>query len=174
MVDITNEEFREFALRPQRPIPGQSLTTNPDTPWAWERPPLLTNKDEALAFFLELFTEEERFAAIIQSLEEGVPVMDLVQLFLIQSFRDGEINPNLMLLLAEPLAFMIMALGERAGVDDIKIVEDPDDPDIDEVQTNQFAKLLTNIKQPEDDEDFPIEEKIEEVDFDSLLAKGEE
>ena len=100
--------------------------------------------------------------------------MDLVQLFLIQRFRDGEINPNLMLLLAEPLAFMIMALGERAGVDDIKIVEDPDDPDIDEVQTNQFAKLLTNIKQPEDDEDFPIEEKIEEVDFDSLLAKGEE
>ena len=135
---------------------------------------MFTNKDEALAFFLELFTEEERFAAIIQSLEEGVPVMDLVQLFLIQSFRDGEINPNLMLLLAEPLAFMIMALGERAGVDNIKIVEDPDDPDIDEVQTNQFAKLLTNIKQPEDDEDFPIEEKIEEVDFDSLLAKGEE
>ena len=174
MVDITNEEFRQFALRPQRPIPGQSLTTNPDTPWAWERPPLFTNKDEALAFFLELFTEEERFAAIIQSLEEGVPVMDLVQLFLIQSFRDGEINPNLMLLLAEPLAFMIMALGERAGVDDIKIVEDPDDPDIDEVQTNQFAKLLNNIKQPEDDEDFPIEEKIEEVNFDSLLAKGEE
>tara|TARA_R100001126_G_C4808281_1_gene140534 strand:- start:231 stop:755 length:525 start_codon:yes stop_codon:yes gene_type:complete len=174
MVDITDEEFRQFALRPQRPIPGQSLTTNPDTPWAWERPPLLTNKDEALAFFLELFTEEERFAAIIQSLEEGVPVMDLVQLFLIKSFRDGEINPNLMLLLAEPLAFMIMALGERAGVDDIKIVEDPDDPDIDEVQTNQFAKLLNNIKQPEDDEDFPIEEKIEEVNFDSLLAKGEE
>ena len=174
MVDITDEEFRQFALRPQRPIPGQSLTTNPETPWAWERPPLLTNKDEALAFFLELFTEEERFAAIIQSLEEGVPVMDLVQLFLIKSFRDGEINPNLMLLLAEPLAFMIMALGERAGVDDIKIVEDPDDPDIDEVQTNQFAKLLNNIKQPEDDEDFPIEEKIEEVNFDSLLAKGEE
>ena len=111
MVDITNEEFRQFALRPQRPIPGQSLTTNPDTPWPWERPPLFTNKDDALVYFLELFTEEERFAAIIESLEEGVPVMDLVQLFLVKSFQDGEINPNLMLLLAEPIAFMIMALG---------------------------------------------------------------
>ena len=173
MVDITNEEFRQFALRPQRPIPGQSLTTNPETPWPWERPPLFTNKDDALVYFLELFTEEERFAAIIESLEEGVPVMDLVQLFLVKSFQDGEINPNLMLLLAEPIAFMIMALGERAGVQDIKITEDFNDPDVDEVQTNQFAKLLTNIKQPEDDEDFPIEEKIEEVDFDSLLARGE-
>ena len=65
MVDITDEEFRQFAMNTKRPIPGQSLTTNPDTPWAWERPPLFTNKDDALAFFLELFTEEERYSAII-------------------------------------------------------------------------------------------------------------
>ena len=45
MVDITDEEFRQFAMNTKRPIPGQSLTTNPDTPWAWEPPPFLTNKD---------------------------------------------------------------------------------------------------------------------------------
>jgi len=176
MVDITDEEFRQFAMNTKRPIPGQSLTTNPDTPWAWERPPLFTNKDEALAFFLELFTEEERYSAIIKSLDEGVPVMDLVQLFLIQSFRDGEINPNLMLLLAEPLAFMIMALGERAGVDDIKITADFEEVDIEDENNKQVSKLqelLGTIKEPEDDEDFNIEEKIEDINMPSLMDRGE-
>ena len=165
MVDITDEEFRSFAARTARPIPGQSLTENPDTPWAWEKPPEFVTKDAALVHFL--FQEKQRYEAIIESLEEGLPVMDLVELFLTESFEEGEINPDLMLMLAEPLAFMIMALGEKAGVEDINVSEDPDDPDEDdEDEDEQFSKfrdIISTIKKPQDDEDFKIKEKLDEA-----------
>ena len=181
MVDLTNNELREFGMRTARPIPGQSLTENPETPWPWETPPEFTTKDDALVHFLELFQQPERYQAIIESLEEGVPVMDLVELFLTQSFQEGEINPDLMLMLAEPLAFMIMALAERAGVENINVSEDPDDPDDpdedeDEENTEEFSKfrqLLGTIDEPKDDEDFLIEEKLDEIELPSLMAKGE-
>jgi len=183
MVDLTNNELREFGMRTARPIPGQSLTENPETPWPWETPPEFTTKDDALVHFLELFQQPERYEAIIESLQEGMPVMDLVELFLKQSFQEGEINPDLMLMLAEPLAFMIMALGERAGVENIKVSEDPDDPDDpdededeDEENTEEFSKfrqLLGTIDEPKDDEDFPIEKKLDEIELPSLMAKGE-
>jgi hypothetical protein len=81
-----------------------------------------------------------------------------------------------MLLLAEPLAFMIMALGERAGVDDIKITEDFEEVDIEDKNNKQVSKLqelLGTIKEPEDDEDFNIEEKIEDINMPSLMDRGE-
>tara|TARA_R100001510_G_scaffold45812_1_gene42548 strand:- start:1745 stop:2317 length:573 start_codon:yes stop_codon:yes gene_type:complete len=167
MVDLTDNELREFGLRTSRPIPGESLTGNPETPWPWETPPEFTTKDDALEYFLELFQQPERYQAIIESLEEDVPVMDLVQLFLTQSFQEGQINPDLMLMLVEPLAFMIMALGEKAGIENINISEDPDDPDEDEddedEQFSKFKDIISTIKKPQDDEDFKIEEKLDEV-----------
>jgi hypothetical protein len=170
-MEFTDDELRQFAMSTKRPIPGQSLTTNPETPWPWETPPEFTSKDEALSYFLDFLTQEERHEAILDSLEEGVPVMDLVQMFLIRSFQEGEINVNLMLLLAEPLAFMIMALGERANIENIKISEDPDDPEQDRTEYSKFKTLMKDIKEPQDDEDFNIEEKIEELP--SLMERGE-
>ena len=167
-------------MRTARPIPGQSLTENPETPWPWETPPEFTTKDDALVHFLELFQQQERYEAIIESLEEGLPVMDLVELFLTESFEEGEINPDLMLMLAEPLAFMIMALGERAGVENIIISEDPDDPDDEDDedmvdnQFRNFKDIIGTIETPKDDEDFQIEEKLDEIELPSLMAKGEQ
>jgi hypothetical protein len=92
-MDITDEEYRAFATRMKRPVPGQSLTNSPETPWPWEKPPQFTSKEDALSFFFDYFTEQERHQAIIETLDEGVPVMDIVQMFLTQSFRKGEINP---------------------------------------------------------------------------------
>ena len=176
MVDITDEEFRKFGTRTARPIPGQSLTSNPETSQPWETPPEFTTKDEALTHFLTLFQDEERYQAIIESLEEGVSVMDLVAMFLTQSFQEGEINPDLMLMLAEPLAFILMAFGERAGIE-VTIVDDPDDPESDDedAEFNKFRELMENITEPkDDDEDFPIEEKLDEMELPSLMAKGEQ
>ena len=81
-----------------------------------------------------------------------------------------------MLLLADPLAFMIMALGERAGVDDIKITADFEEVDMEDENNKQVSKLqelLGTIKEPEDDEDFNIEEKIEDINMPSLMDRGE-
>jgi len=173
MVDITTDEFNEFALKTNRFIPGQSLTENPETPWPWEGPPTFVSKDEALEHFMNLILEEERHIAILESLEEGVPVMNLVELILTKSFQEGEINPDLMMLLAEPLAFMIMALGEKADIE-VKLVDEDDDDEYDEDREfESFRELLNSIKDPKDDEDFPMQDKIDKVETPVLDQENE-
>ena len=54
---ITDEEFRAFAMNPRRPIPGQSFTTNPETPPVYDTAPEFTNKQEALRHFFSLITD---------------------------------------------------------------------------------------------------------------------
>lgn len=173
MVDITTDEFNEFALKTNRFIPGQSLTENPETPWPWESPPAFVSKDEALEHFMNLILEEERHIAILESLEEGVPVMNLVELILTKSFQEGEINPDLMMLLAEPLAFMIMALGEKADIE-VKLIDEDDDDEYDEdKEFESFRELLNSIKEPKDDEDFPMQDKIDKVETPVLDQENE-
>ena len=180
-MDFSKEELREFALRGERPLPGQSLTHNPDAPEPYEGPPEFTSKDDAIEHFFLLFTEQKRFEAIMDSLEEGVPIMDLVELFLVKSFQDGEINPDMMLILAEPLAYMLLALAEKSGIK-AKIVDDPDDPDdpedleepedilLDSInKDNILRSKLQTVTSPQDDKEFPMKEKIDKLP--SLLDK---
>ncbi len=157
---ITDEEFRAFAMNPRRPIPGQSFTTNPETPPVYDTAPEFTNKQEALRHFFSLITEENRFMRLMELLEKGIPVMDIVQLLLIKSYQKGEINPDLMLIIAEPLAYLLLGLAERQGIQAV-IVDDPDDPDEDE--TNIFRSKLQTIQKPQEDEELQLQDKIDSV-----------
>ena len=110
------EEYaRQKALEIRRPIPGQSLTNDPEQPWPWEGQPKFSDMNDALEYFFDKFTEEELFEDLMDLLEDGVPVMSLVEIFLQQGFQEGLFNPDLMLLLAEPLAYMLIALADEEG-----------------------------------------------------------
>jgi hypothetical protein len=131
-----------LAQKGSRPIAGQSLTRSPDEPYPWEKAPQFVTKDEAMNYFIDLVMDKETFPAIMDVLAQGVPVMEIVQLMLMQGFKEGVINPDLMLLLAEPFAYLLLGLAERQGirakiVDDSDEPYDPDDPD----------NLKTNCKQ---------------------------
>lgn len=183
MVDITENEFREFAVKSGRPMPGQSLTNNPETPAPYERPPQFTTKEEAMNHFFDVVTEEKRFNAIMESFQEGFPVMNMVQLLLTKSFQDGEINPDMMLLLAEPLAYLLIGLAEREGIRVI-ILDDPEDPQNEEnkarslgvdspnISPTIFRDKLQTITNPQEDEELNIQDKIEGLP--SLMARGEQ
>jgi hypothetical protein len=176
-MEFTEQEYTDMATSTRRPIAGQSLVESPDSPSAYTQPPKFTDKESAINYFLELFTEPERYESIMELLEEGMPVMDLVELFLKESFQKGEINPDLMLLLAEPLAYLILGLSEREGIR-ATIVDDPEDPenyddddydpedendeDIEFLQ-NPFRSKIQQIKTPQDDEELSIDKKLENV-----------
>ncbi len=173
-MEITTDDLRQFASRTDRPISGQSLTRSPDEPYPWERPPRFTSKDEAMEHFIGLVLEEQTFPVIMQTLQDGVPVMDIVQVYLMQAFQDGDINPDLMLLLAEPFAYLLLGLSEREGIR-ARIVDDPTDPDDpddepDDFQTtpDTFRDKLQTIKEPKDDEELNLTERIP-----SLMERGE-
>jgi len=141
------EEGRQRALEMRRPIPGESLTSDPEKPWPWEKPPQFTDQRDALDYYFELFTSEDVFEDLMDLLEDGVAVMDIVQIFLTKGVQEGLFNPDMMLLLAEPVAYILMSLAERQGID-FEIVEDED-----EVPTTQVGAALQTIQEPQPSEE---------------------
>ena len=185
-MEISENELREFATKTDRPIAGQSLTNDPSTPLPFEKPPKFTSKQEAVEYFFDYVTAEDRYFEIIDVLDEGVTVMELVELILVSSFRNGEINPDLMMLIAEPLAYILISLAEKEGIR-VTIVKDSDDPEVGDIQekldgyynssfeeedSSILKDKLQTIKNPQDDKENPMQEKIDNLP--SLMSRGEE
>ena len=79
--------LQEKAMRFDRPIPGQSLTNDPDTPLAFEQPATYTNRDEALQYFFALFVDEENYPTLMQLIDTPFPIMDIVKMYLVEAFE---------------------------------------------------------------------------------------
>ena len=160
----------------ERRIPGQSLTNDPENPKAFEKPPQYTDRTEVLENYFEMLTEEETYLSIMDSLEEGVTVMEIVQVLIFQGFQDGLFNPDMMLMVAEPLAYMIAALAERADVDFVIMNDDDEDEDEDDEDLPIMNQKLKTIEKPQMDDDFPVElanklDKVEPPKQRSLLGE---
>ena len=123
------EEIAKY-LADKQEIPGSSLVRSPDQAYAWERPPTYTNPREAQDAMFGMLSTPEVAENIVKGLRMGVPVTDLTSLLVFKGFLDGAYNPDVALLISEPVAFFIMALGERANLD-YKI--ETDDSDIDDI-----------------------------------------
>lgn len=112
-------KYAQEALTGGRPIPGQSLTTDPSNPAPYEKAPQYTSVHEATRSIFEHFIEPENYTTAMEVLADDVPIMDVVQVFLFGGFQEGKWNPDLMLMLAEPVAYILLALAERAGIDPV-------------------------------------------------------
>jgi hypothetical protein len=170
MPDMTvAKEMAKF----QRPIPGQSLTNDPENPAAYERPPQFTNAKQAQEWIFSNLIQEETYVPMMSLLDSGeASIMELTQNLLYQGFRAGKWNPDMMLLLAEPVAYMFMALAERAEIDfriDDEPDEDEDSTDISSFKEAIASKAPESKKVPQGALPKEIEDKIDEAPT-SLLA----
>lgn len=174
-----------------KPIPGQSLTRAVDDPYPWEGPPEFTRVDEAIdAIVASILTEEGKLTSIIEILGSGeVPISAVAQIILENGFRKGKFNPDLMLLLAEPLMVILMALAERAGIHDYEIYRDEFSEMSEEEQMELANDVINSYKEevnfrglrsnkPLDVRSVSSDvlEQIEEADIpqaESLMAKPE-
>jgi hypothetical protein len=146
-----------------RPIPGQSLTTNPENPAPYERPPEYTNVHEATMYLWDTVTEDETYVALMTGVSKGVPVMNIVEVMLFGGFNSGKWNPDLMMMLAEPLAYMIIALAERLDLD-IRIDGEDDGED----ERSLFGveveeELLEKLKNSQLPQGFITEDMAQEM-----------
>ena len=185
------EEHNPF----QGPIPGQSLTNSPDTQQAWEQPPRTTSIKEARELmFLEIL-KEENLQTIIVLMNDGMSIAQLTEMLLFIGFTKGQFNADLMMLLAEPTMYMLLAVAEAVGIEPPINRDDlinADEEDLDEEETAEVTKLATQmedqIRNPKRLEDLQskleqtaipreIQERVAEVDFseikESLLSRPE-
>lgn len=166
-----------------RPVPGQGLTTDPDNPLPWEKPPEITDLEEGLQYVFGRLIEPTNYVPIMNVLEDGTPLMDITQGILFKGFTEGKWNPDLMMLLAEPTAYMILALAERANID-LKIYKGEEDVDADEATLFDIKvsqEKLKGLRSASKSQEIPkgmipkeIEEQIEELPASGLLSKPEE
>ena len=157
-VQFTDDELRERAARFDRPLPGESLTNDPETPLPFEGAPKYTDQEEILNYFFELFTSPEVFEKLMDTLDDGTPVMDLVQVFLIKGFQDGLYNPD----------HMLIALAERQGID-VEIMREEGDMS-DDTDIPSFQQAMSQV-QPTGEVPEEIQQRVEPT---SLLARGEQ
>ena len=112
-----NEQIQQVRRSPNRPIAGQSLTNDPEAPMPFEKATKFSNAHEAVEYLWVKMIDENVYPKLMTSLSEGMPVMDLAQMLCRGGFQEGLWNPDLMILLLEPTAYMLIALAERLDID---------------------------------------------------------
>ena len=172
-----DEEYRKVVTKMDRPIPGSSLTV-PVEEATWRKPPEYTSVHKASEFIFEKVTEEETYVSLMNAIDDGSAIMDVVQVLAFQGFNQNKWNPDLMMLIIEPTAYILMALAERAGIDyTIYRGEEEDEPSVMGVQlAKEKFDRMKNAKEtsqiPDNVIPQDIQEKIEEMpEPKSLLAR---
>ena len=157
------EDFYKIGTSFKRPVAGESLTRSPENQYSWEQPPVITDPVEASRFFFFKLLEPQVYNSVLDSVEEGTPLMDIAQVFMYQAFTEGLINPDLMMTMVEQVVYMIAALAERQGLDFVIQRDDEEDIEEEMMTTEQMSQNI-----PEE-----ITEQLEEAELPertSLLA----
>ena len=181
MQEEYNPEAVEAFAKAGRPIPGQSLTANPDEPRPFEGPPDFTNFKEALDYTAAELLLEENYTPMVLAMGDGIPVTDLAMQIGYVGFREGKWNPDLMMMLIEPLMYLLMALAEKADIQ-YRIDDEDDEDDEDSILEDKVRNIAETLKakemgkMPKGALPSDIVEKIESLDIpkESLLTKTEE
>ena len=156
-----------------RPIPGQSLTNDPNQSYPWEGPPEFVKVNEAIEYiFKSLIGDSQRLTSLLEVLDsKTLPIAGMAQILLESGFRQGKWNPDLMLLLIEPTAYMIMGLAERAEIE-YEVQED------DEEEVFGASVQRPEFKEPSElsEETQDVMERVESVELpempeQSLMAR---
>ena len=132
-------------------IPGQSLTNNPNNRYPWESPPKYANPREALTAISTELLDTEKIGFLIDSLAEGMAVTDITTSILFAKFYQGEINPDMMLLLIEPIMYTIMSIGSEAGIEyniepnDVNESFDEPDEEFEKTKLSEFNRAIGKV-----------------------------
>jgi len=179
-----SQEGVDAIVNAGKPIPGQSLTNNPEEPSPFEGPTEFTKFKEALDYVAAELLQEDVYTAVVLALGDGVTVTDMATQIGYVGFREGKWNPDLMLMLMEPLMYLLMSLCEKAGIQYRVDSEDNPDEESDQSLLEQKAKNIAEMTKAkmEKASGIPagaipkdIEAKLEQIEIpqESLLAKAE-
>ena len=131
----------------ERPVPGQSLTNAPEDKYPWEQPPAYTSLKQAREkIFLDML-EPQRLKGIQNLMMNKISVNNIAEVILTEGFRKGKFNPDMMLNLLEPTMYMIMAIGEKSGIEPIIDSDGYDDEEDEEDVQSALENRNAMIKE---------------------------
>lgn len=139
------------------PIPGQSLTQSPDSRMPYEKPSKFSDIQEFIDETFLRFTNEDGLPDLLDAMRSGLPIEYIAEKYLMKAFRDGDINPDMLLLCIEPTIYMLISLATYANIDPVLYPEDNmDDEEANKTHTDLYKKatkeLLKDEENPEGDD----------------------
>lgn len=154
MAEIYNQEAIDALVNAGKPIPGQSLTNDPDQRYPWENPPEYTDYKQALNFIADQLLDKEIYVPLMKGIGAGVPITDITLQMLQAGFEQGKWNPDLLMMLIEPTVYTLMALAEKANIqyringDEEEDMDDDDEKDIQMMKQKNLQELVkTKVSQ---------------------------
>ena len=168
---LKENQFDEVGVNPfNAPIPGESLTTAPDMPKAWERPPQYTSQDEAMeAIYMEI-TQEGSLRKLINIINDGIPLDEIAQVILYKGYTEGKFSPDLMLVLIEPTIYLLIAIADYADIKDYTLYNDETDDPNTEIPEDDITPInMDEDEEVKEEKRKPKKESLGE----SLLSKVE-
>ncbi len=128
-----------------RPVPGQSLTNDPANKAPWESPPTFTTVQDATVALVEDCFSEENFKMIALALADDMPIGNLAAIILQEGFNKGAWNADLLMLLMEPLMYILMAIAEKCDIDYLLYEGDTYESYEDEDNPEEVVKNLKSM-----------------------------
>ena len=131
-----------------RPIPGQSLTDEPKN-YAWERPPEITDPNEAVKYHLDRVADPEVIDNVFYALDMGMPVKTLTDSMMTGAVGKGIHSIDVGLMVEPLIRRAVMKIADNAGVDYRESFEEQ------EVSIEERAARMVKIVEstPEDERD---------------------
>ena len=128
---LKQNQFDEVGVNPfNAPVPGESLTSSAENPKSWERPPEYTDEEDAMRAVYMVLTEQDTLRGLIEIISDGAALDEVAQIVLYKGYTEGKYTPDLMLLLAEPTIYLLIAIADYAEIKDYVLYEgEEDDPD---------------------------------------------
>ena len=152
------------------PVPGQSLTDTPGN-YPWEHPPLYTDPEEVTEFIWQTLHSEQLLEQVIAMLDAGVPVEAIGRVILFGGFVEGKFSPDVAFIITEPVMKMILTIGVKAGIDNIKM-------SMSDITNNEQLSNIVKTKISNEERDKAVKEAAKSVKQDikktGIMAKPEE
>ena len=111
-------QFEEAGMNPfNAPIPGESLTQDPNQKFPWEQPPEINDVDSAIKEVFINLTERDTLVELLNLLKNGQAVDEIAQIVAYRGMSVGKYNSDLMLLLLEPIMYLLIAIAEEYEIE---------------------------------------------------------
>ena len=148
------------------PVPGQSLTDTPGN-YPWEHPPQFTDPEEATEFIWQTLHTEEFMEQVIGMLDAGVPIEAITRVIVFGGFVEGKFTPDVGFLITEPVMKMLMAIGVRAGLNNIRM-------SMQDVTNSKHLSEIAKIKLSKEDFNKSVKAVQSDVKKTGIMSKPEE
>lgn len=148
------------------PIPGQSLTMEPGNA-PWEQPSLYDKPEQALAFYMEKFEDEDIMDQTLFLLEQGMPLSALVESMTTMGVAEGIHTLDVSMLIAPIMHEYLLNLAQSANIN-VNEDDQPDEAERMKARDKQRLLILLGDMGPDEEEmpeGFSEIEEAEDVDF---------